>query len=186
MMKNNLRRWFWALLLSLATPLAAAQDLSGLKQVVLSNANGEERVVIGHVFFDTAGEGRWKFDLRLDESRFTEHFLAMRPFKCLTGARQQLCHFPFGKERIITRDDLAPLEYSLMFLHKKPASVHVDSANGIYYQLAWGEKGLRGQLFDVDMDPIIVPQGDMRRPFRKEHLLQAHPGSHWLPRLSIE
>ena len=110
----------------------------------------------------------------------------MRPFKCLTGLRQQLCHFPFGNERIISRDGLAPLEYSLMFLHKKPASVHVDSANGIYYRLAWNEKGLMGELFDVDMDPIIVPEGDMRRPIRKEHLLKAHEGSHWLPRLSIE
>jgi hypothetical protein len=163
----------------------AAESLVGTKHVTLANARGDQ-VQIGSVKFEPAGEGRWRFDFRLDESRFGEYFLAMRPFRCLAGATQNLCHFPYGEERLISREDLAPLEYQLMFMRKKPAEVSVNPTNGVYYKLAWSEKGLRGELFDVDMDPIIVPEGDMRRPIRTEHLHAADPGSHWLPLLRIE
>lgn len=172
----------------LAAPALRAQELSGVKQVVLSNAQGE-RVVIGNVRFEPAGDGRWRFDLQLDPQRFEERFLAMRPFKCLTGVKQQLCHFPYGTERMISRDDLVPLEYALMFLHKRPADVNVNSANGVYYKLRWNGSppvGFRGELYDVDMDPIIVPEGDRQRPIRAEDLLRGDEGSHWLPHLSIE
>jgi hypothetical protein len=173
--------------LALAWPLQAA-ELSGTRQVILSNGQGE-RVSIATVAFEPAGAGRWRFKLQLDESRFGEHFLAMRPFKCLTGSRQQLCHFPYASEAIVAADDLVPLEYALMFLHTKPAAVNVDARNGVYYRLRWkdGTPGaIEGRLYDVDMDPIVVPQGDRRRPIRNEHLIAADEDSHWLPRLSIE
>lgn len=174
-----------ALTALLAIAAQAAPPLAGVKRVVLSNAAGEQ-LHIANVSFTPAGEGRWQFDLMLERERFGEYFLAMRPFKCLAGATQHLCLFPYGEERTITRDDLAPLEYALMFLRKKPAELHVNSANGIYYKLAWTNKGLAGTLFDVDFDPIVVPRGERRRPIRAEHLLPAHEGSHWLPRLAIE
>lgn len=174
--------------LALALPLQAA-ELSGTRQIVLSNAQGE-RIPIATVAFEPAGAGRWRFTLHLDESRFGEHFLAMRPFKCLTGARQQLCHFPYASEQVVAADDLVPLEYALMFLHTKPAAVNVDARNGVYYRLRWKENGapvaIEGKLYDVDMDPIVVPQGDRRRPIRSEHLIAADEDSHWLPRLTIE
>jgi hypothetical protein len=171
---------------ALASLAAGAADvLSGTKRVVLANAKGEQ-VEIGKVVFEPAGEGRWRFEFRPEASRFGEYFLAMRPFRCLAGATQHLCHFPFGQERVIARDDLTALEYQLMFMRKRPAEVSVNPTNGVYYRLAWTETGLRGELFDVDMDPIIVPEGDMRRPIRAEHLHAADPGTHWLPLLRIE
>lgn len=172
-------------LLGLAAPGAHAQELSGSKRITLSNSAGE-RVVIGSVRFTPVGEARWRFEVELDKSKFGEYFLAMRPFRCLAGERQHLCHFPYGEEREITREDLQPLEYALMFMRKKPAVLHLDSRDGIYYRLAWSGGKLGGTLFDVDFDPIVVPKGDRRRPIRHDQLIEADEGTHWLPRLTIE
>ena len=170
-----------ALLACLLAPAQAAE-----RSVTLANAQGE-RVRIGSLDLQAAGEGAWRFRLKLDVDKFEERFLAMRPFRCLTGPRQQICHFPFGEDDRITRDDLRALEYQLMFLHKPPAKVSVDSRDGIYYRLAWQGEGLIGTLFDVDMNPIVVPgDGDPLRPIEYDMLQPADPGSHWLPQLIIE
>jgi hypothetical protein len=165
---------------------AHAQDLSGDKRVVLSNPAGE-RLEIGRVRFEPAGAGRWRFTLSIDPSVTTERFLAMRPFRCVAGPRQQLCHFPQGSDNVISRDDLLPLEYALLFLHTKPGALHVDSRNGVFYKLAFSAQGLRGELHDVDVDPLITPRGDgNRRPLTYRHLERADPRAHWLPGLLIE
>ena len=101
----------------------------------LGNAGGE-KLRIGSVSFEPLANGRSKFALRIDESRFGEYFLAMRPFRCLAGSSQHLCHFPYGGEREVALDDLAALEYQLLFMHKKPASVNLDPRNGLYWKLA--------------------------------------------------
>ncbi len=174
----------------LATGLLAAtgnpaQDLSGRKLVSLGNAGGEQ-VTIGTVEFTPLAPGRYRFGFVLDESLFGEYFLAMRPFKCLTGPAQRLCHFPYGDEGEVSLDDLSALEYRLMFLRTKPSAVHVDPRQGVYYRLTRSGDGLAGELFEVDMDPIITPQGDMRRPIRAKHLERTDPATHWLPLMRID
>jgi hypothetical protein len=176
---------FVALALIAATASGAAQDLSGRKVVSLGNAAGEQ-VTIGHVEFTPTSPGRYRFNFVLDESRFGEFFLAMRPFKCLTGPSQRLCHFPYGEENEVSLDDLTALEYRLMFLRTKPNAVHVDPRQGAYYRLTRSGNGLAGALFEVDMDPIITPQGDRRRPIRAKHLEPVDPATQWLPLLKIE
>ena len=178
-------RKLWVMVLALWGASAAANPLSGEKSVWLANASGE-RVRIGNVKFEPVANGRSSFAFRLDESRFGEYFLAMRPFRCLAGSTQFLCHFPYGSEREVALDDLSALEYQLMFMHKKPASVNLDSRNGLYWKLRVDGERLVGTLYDADMDPIIVPQGDRRRPVTEEFLQRADDGSHWLPRLTIE
>lgn len=164
---------------------ASANPLVGEKSVWLANAGGE-KLRIGSVSFEPLANGRSKFALRIDESRFGEYFLAMRPFRCLAGSSQHLCHFPYGGEREVALDDLAALEYQLLFMHKKPASVNLDPRNGLYWKLAADGERLVGTLYDADMEPIIVPQGDRRRPLTAEFLQRADDGSYWLPRLTIE
>lgn len=168
-----------AALLSLAG--AAHADT---RRIVLSGDNGES-VVIGTLTLQPDGPDAWTFRLDLDASRFVPRFLSMRPFQCLTGPRQQICHFPYGEERRFTRTDLQPLEYQLMFLHKKPADVNVDPRNGMYYRLSWEGERLVGQLMDVDMDPIVVPGEDRRRPIKYPQLLDIDRAAHWLPRLEL-
>jgi hypothetical protein len=167
----------------------AAPAMLGTKQMVLSSADGE-RQVIGTVTFSAAAEGKTAFKIDIDK-QFGEFFLAMRPFRCLTGPKQRLCWFPVANEAaLISADDLLPLEYALMFLRTKPADLHLNPFNGVYYKLAWTDKGLRGKVHDVDMDPFItptsLPPARRMRPVLASQLQASDASSHWLPDLDIE
>lgn len=173
---------FWVGVALLAG-VAQAADLSGRKAVVLL-ANDGSRLVIGQVTFLRQGDG-YGFRFEPDPSKFTERFLAMRPFLCLDGQTQSLCHFPYATPRRITEGDLTDLEYELMFLRKPRQAVSVDAFNGVYYEMRFTERGLAGELREVDMTPIVVPDGS-KRPIRREALERSDPAGHWLPRLVIE
>lgn len=177
------------LALFMSTFAVQSAELSGSRGIWLSNADGE-RQRIGSVVFTPAGGGQTRFKVTMEES-LEEYFLAMRPFRCLTGARQRLCHFPVEREaQIISASDLVPLEYALLFMRTAPKSLHIDPFNGVYYRLALTDKGIVGQLHDVDMDPFITPDSvpveRRQRPIRAADLAPGDPRSHWLPILKIE
>ncbi|HEX6828960.1 MAG TPA: hypothetical protein VF104_08270 [Burkholderiales bacterium] len=172
--------WFAVALLAEA---GHAADLSGRKTVALL-ANDGSRIAIGQVTFQRQGDG-YRFRFEPDPSKFTERFLAMRPFLCLDGESQSLCHFPYATPRHVTEHDLTDLEYELMFLRKPRQAVSVDAFNGIYYEMRITERGIAGELREVDMTPIVVPDGS-KRPIRREALEKSDPAGHWLPRLVIE
>lgn len=166
-----------------------AAELSGSRGIWLSNADGE-RQRIGSVVFTPAGGGQTRFKVTMDES-LEEYFLAMRPFRCLTGPRQRLCHFPVEREaQVISAGDLVPLEYALLFMRTAPKSLHIDPFNGLYYRMSWTGQGIVGQVHDVDMDPFITPDSvpveRRQRPIGAADLAPGDPRSHWLPILSIE
>ncbi len=166
-----------------------ATELSGARGIWLSNAEGE-RQRIGTVVFAPAGGGQTRFKVTMEES-LEEYFLAMRPFRCLTGTRQRLCHFPVEREaQVISAGDLVPLEYALLFMRTAPKSLHIDPFNGLYYRMTLTENGIVGQLHDVDMDPFITPDSvpveRRQRPIRAIDLTPGDPRSHWLPSLRIE
>lgn len=168
---------------------ALAAELSGGRGIWLSNAEGE-RQRIGTVVFSPAGAGQTRFKVSMDES-LEEYFLAMRPFRCLTGPRQRLCHFPVEREaQVISAGDLVPLEYALLFMRTAPKSLHIDPFNGLYYRMELTESGIVGRLHDVDMDPFITPDSvpveRRQRPIRAVDLAPGDPRSHWLPILNIE
>lgn len=188
-----MRRWTFSLaafvLATAGFAAAAAPALTGTRSIVLSNAEGG-REVIGSIAFTDAGGGKTAFAIEL-APRFEEHFLAMRPFRCLTGPKQRLCWFPVRNEApLISPQDLLPLEYALMFMRMKPTDLHLNPFNGVYYRLRWTEMGIRGQVHDLDMDPFItptsVPPARRVRPVTAVQLEVADPRSHWLPELSIE
>lgn len=173
----------------LASLTAFAAELSGSRGVWLSNAEGE-RQRIGTVEFTPAGGGQTRFKLTMEES-LEEYFLAMRPFRCLTGPRQRLCHFPVQREaQIISAGDLVPLEYALLFMRTAPKSLHIDPFNGLYYRMRLTPQGIVGQVHDVDMDPFITPDSvpveRRQRPIGAADLTPGDPRSHWLPILRIE
>lgn len=168
---------------------ALADALSGGKSIVLGNAQGE-RVAIGKVEFTPQGDGRSRFKVTLDD-KLEEYFLAMRPFRCLTGPTQRLCHFPVEREApVVSEGDLVPLEYALMFMRTAPASLHVDPFNGVYFRMKVADGRIEGRLHDVDMDPFITPDSvpveRRTRPLRDADLSAGEPGSHWLPLIFIE
>jgi hypothetical protein len=164
---------------------ALAAPLEGDRTVWLSAPDGE-RTRIASVHFEPLEGGSARFELRLDGAGFSDYFLAMRPVRCLTGPREQLCHFPYGTRTEVSLTDLSALEYQLLFMHKKAATVSLDPRDGIYWILHVDGDRLVGVLQDADLDPIVAPQGDADHPLTKEHLQPADEASHWLPRLTIE
>lgn len=189
MMTRSTAHALLALAFLLAAFCASAASLTGSRQIVLSNASGE-RHVIGHVEFIDAGQGKSAFKVVMDDV-MQDYFLAMRPFRCLTGSWQRVCWFPVkNEEPLISDDDLLPLEYALMFMCSKPKDLHMNPFNGLYYKLRRDGQRLVGKLYEVDMEPFIVPDSrppeERKRPLKSHEFNDADPGSNWLPTLSIE
>jgi len=184
------RRYLPFLLCAMLASLPGiAAELSGSRGIWLGNAEGE-RQRIGTIVLTPESAGRTRFRIVMAES-LEEYFLAMRPFRCLTGPRQRLCHFPVEREApVISADDLVPLEYALLFMRTAPKSLHIDPFNGLYYRMKLTPQGIVGQLHDVDMDPFITPDSvpieRRQRPIGAADLTAGDPRSHWLPILTIE
>lgn len=166
-----------------------AAELTGTRGIWLSNTTGD-RHRVGTVVFTPAEAGKTRFKITMAET-LEEYFLAMRPFRCLTGPTQRLCHFPVEREPgLISSGDLVPLEYALLFMRTAPKSLHIDPFNGIYYKMSWNESGIKGELHDVEMDsfiaPDLVPPERRQRPIGYSQIAPGDPRSHWLPILTIE
>jgi hypothetical protein len=163
---------------------AMAAELSGSKTATLISNSGE-KIIIGKVAFSQTAKGTQAV-FTADPKVFEERFLAMRPFICLDGDKHSYCHYPYRSPQIITDKDLTDLEYQFMFLRKPRNSVSLDPNSGLYYEIKKTANGFEGALREVDMTPIIVPEGDMTRPIKRENLFTSDPSGHWLPRLVIE
>ena len=179
---------FWMTTLMPTAP-ALADDWNGTRNIILSNAAGE-RHTIGQVIFSDGGEGKTAFRIEM-AANMQDYFLAMRPFLCLTGPVQRLCWFPVHNEAtLISKDDLLPLEYALMFMRTKSTGLHVNPFNGLYYRLRVEGQRITGTLFEVDMAPFIAPDvlpvEQRQRPLQAKDFYEADTGSNWLPVLSIE
>ncbi len=166
------------------------EKLEGQKSILLSNPNGEQ-VTIGTVEFTPLNSESKAFKVTLAEDRMQEYFLAMRPFKCVSGTTQQYCLFPVSNEpAVISKTDLTTLEYQLMFMKTKPNALHVNPFNGLYYSLSLENNGeIRGVQKDLDMDPFItpdaVPADKKLRPVNGKDLVAADPRSSWMPEMVI-
>ncbi|HWS12787.1 MAG TPA: hypothetical protein VN279_08320 [Rhodocyclaceae bacterium] len=172
-----------------ATFCVHAAEFSGVKAIRLANPAGEAHE-IGKVTFTPLGNGRSAFRITLDPS-LQEYFLAMRPFLCLTGPQQRLCHFGVEREPPeVSASDLVPLEYALMFMRTAPTSLHVNPFNGVIYKMQIKGQRIEGRLYELDMDPFITPDSvpveRRKRPVAESDLIPADPASHWLPLLVIE
>ncbi len=138
-----------------------------------------------HIASVDVTDGTYK--LTLDEAPFSDHFLSMRPFKCVEGPEMLWCHVPYPYE--IKRDissDPTDLEYDFLFLWKKAGSYGIDMWNGVYYELTEQDGGLVGDLHEMDMNVLSVPPdtGELR-PLKPTDLEPGDPDSHWLPQLVI-
>lgn len=161
------------------SPVAAEQA----RGVFLQEADGT-RLRIGTLNLAEDGE----YTLRMAEEPFTDHFLSMRPFRCLEGAEKTWCHvpYPYAIRRNIA-EDMTDLEYDLLFLWKDRTDYGIDMWNGLYYRIEPEGEGFRGTLHEMDMDLLSAPppEGEMR-PLRDQDIIETDPDSHWLPALIIE
>ncbi|MGB1033474.1 MAG: hypothetical protein ACPGVS_00505 [Primorskyibacter sp.] len=170
----------WAVFLCLGSGLAAET-----RDVFLEDGAGH-RLEVARL--EVAEDGGYR--VTMTDTHFTDHFLSMRPFKCLEGASKTWCHVPYPYE--IARDisvDLIDLEYDFLFVWKKSNEYGINMWNGVYYKLDAAEAGDRliGTLHEMDMDVLSAPpDAGVLRPLRASDIHQSDPDSHWLPRLIVE
>jgi hypothetical protein len=177
-------RTFFALAV-LITP-ALADLPRGTKTIVLKSK--AETIAIGTIQFDGEGPSR-TITATLNAELFRDHFLSMRPFKCLEGEKFY-CHlpYPYAWKGEVTETDLADLEYALLFVQKEPAAYGINLWHGVYYKLTLSTDGrISGTLHEVDMDVLASPPADGElRPITPDLLTRADPGGQWLPELIID
>ena len=146
-----------------------------------------EAITIGTLQLTPDGDD-YAFQVSLAEQLFSDQFLSMRPFKCLEGPEEMLCHLPYTYEntRRITSEDLVDLEYDLLFIRKSPTDYGINAWNGLYYQLRWVGDDIEGELYEVDLNVLAAPPAPgNRRPIDPSDLSEADPDSHWLPQITI-
>lgn len=165
-----------------------ADILEGKRTISLVDGTGT-KVVVGEVEFQPLGAGA-SYRLAFDDAPFADHFLSMRPFKCVEGPEKYWCHvpYPYDIRRQVTTNDLTDLEYDLLFLWKGATEYGINMWNGVYYKLEAEPSGrLVGVLHELDMNLLSVPPEDgVTRPLKPGDLHDSEPESHWLPRMIIE
>lgn len=171
---------FFALLA--AGPVLAA-PLEGSHRVFLE-ANDGTRIEIARI---EAEAGAYALTMR--QAAFEDHFLSMRPFKCLEGPQKHWCHVPYPYEirRQVTTEDLVDLEYDFLFVWKGATEYGINMWNGVYYVLEQDGDQLIGRLHEMDMDILSAPPdpGELR-PVTIDDLEPGEPESHWLPVLVVQ
>jgi hypothetical protein len=172
--------------LALFTTPALADLPTGERKIILFSVT--EKIEIGVASFEGSGDTR-KISVTMHEPLFKDHFLSMRPFKCLEGVKFY-CHLPYPYEwkGEITATDLTDLEYALLFVQKDPTAYGINLWNGIYYRLTLDGSGkITGALNEVDMDNLASPPASSNYRPLTEDMLTAVPGDgQWLPTVSIE
>lgn len=158
------------------------------EQVIYLHPAEGAPVAVGTLALLGAEDGP-EYRIDWDETKFSDHFLSMRPFKCLKGPEKLWCRvpYPYENRRVISEGDLTDLEYDLLFIWKGAGDYGINMWNGIYYRLHRAGTGAVGTLHEVDMDILAAPPdpGDLR-PIGPGDLEEGDPDSHWLPRLTIE
>ncbi|WP_415918868.1 hypothetical protein [Tateyamaria sp. SN6-1] len=143
-----------------------------------------ERINIASVIVSDGGG----YTVEMAADPFADHFLSMRPFRCLEGPQKHWCHVPYPYE--IARNigsDLTDLEYDFLFVWKGATDYGINLWNGVYYRLTPQNDQLVGVLHEVDMDALgVPPEAGNLRPITASDLHESDPDSHWLPRMVIE
>jgi hypothetical protein len=172
-------------LLLLSTLEAAAFE--GEKTVYAELVDGS-RTAIAKVTFEPEGDGvAYTFDL--NESVLDEHFLSMRPFKCLDLESQTVCHLPYPYELSgkIQPPDFRDLDYRLLFLFKDVGDYGINFENGYYFRLEQDGERLIGRRYETNMDQLASPPPDeIRYPLDENELYESEGSSHRVDRIVIE
>lgn len=173
--------------LMLSLPVLAAELPDGQRTLALLDASANE-IIIGTVLFSpTAVAGQRHYQLKIHHQGFTDHFLSMKEMKCLEG-KELWCRipYPYANPHTISPNDLRWLEHDLLFMFKRANEFGANFWNGIYYQLQFDNKVLRGEARAVDLNMLASPPDDQSVPPIGEYDSdKIEPGQRWLPGLII-
>lgn len=153
------------------------------RSVFLEDTEGE-RIKIAELNLKTDGS----YQVSMAEEPFADHFLSMRPFRCLEGPGKHWCHVPYPYEiKRNVSEELTDLEYDFLFVWKGATEYGINMWNGVYYKLSDQNGQWAGTLHEMDMDRLSAPPpaGELR-PLTQSDLHPSDPESHWLPRLVIQ
>lgn len=177
---------YFLILLVLFSTLLAANPLVGEKKVSLITASGE-LLHIADIVFKADGNS-FSYQLTMTEQPFTSQFLSMRPFKCIMGGQQIMCHlpYPYSKQGFVTSADLSSLSYDLLFLHKNPAEYGINLWNGMLYKLSVENDSIVGVVYEVDMNTIASPPENTDKPFSDDEVFEVDLANYVYPRLLIQ
>lgn len=168
------------------TPVLAT-PLDGVRTLFLVEPDGA-RHAVASIRFTRNGDGA-TYEIAWRDDKFSDHFLSMRPFKCLEGPLKYWCRipYPYPNRRTVSKADLVDLEYDTMFIWKGAAEYGINMWNGVYYKLRVDGDRLVGSINEIDMDKLSAPPEDGNlRPVREMDLEPGEVESHWLPTVVIE
>jgi len=185
--KNWFNNRIGAVALSLFVFSSAHAEISaGEKKVFLDSPSGES-LQIGTVTMQ--GEpNAMDITFVLDESKFSDQFLSMRPFKCIDGS-PMVCRlaYPYEKENRISADNFGDLEYEFLFISRSPTEYGIDPYNGRYYVISEKQGKLTGEIRAVDLNILAAPPEEGNtRPITEADLDPLEASNERFPVLRIE
>jgi len=147
------------------TDSANSLGLPATAAILLVDPQGSE-TSIGTVSFSQHSGSAVGFSVEIEAPEFSDHFLSMRPFKCLTPEKEWFCQqpYPYELSNTITADDLSDLEYHLLFIRKTSDQFGIDAWNGIYYKLELVDDGFTGNLLEGDLNVLQEPPPKGAKP----------------------
>jgi len=178
-------RSVFILLIFLSLPLQA-DVLAGRKQVYLQKTNGE-LVQFADVVFNQTDAGL-EYQVTIVDKPFDNQFLSMRPFQCIMGDVQVMCHlpYPYTKKSLVLDKDLSSLSLDLLFLHKSSSEYGINLWNGIYYKLELIDDVIVGTAFEVDMNMIASPPENANSPFADDEIFEVDVSNYVYPKIIIK
>ena len=176
------------LLALVVTGWAVAADFPGNAGIFLVDSELQE-TKIGDVTFSEGNNKDVVVLVNIDTGAFTEHFLSMRPFRCIEGEAEWFCYleYPYDLRSVVTKDDLSDLEYQLLFIRKTPSEFGIDAWNGLYYKLAIEDDGsITGKLLEGDLNSLQSPPAEKyAKPVDLEEFIPGHKSRRLFPTLRI-
>jgi len=178
-------RYFLILLLFFSIEIEAGA-IDGNKKVFLESLNGKQ-LHIANLKLESMAD-KILYTLAIRDEPFSNQFLTMRPFQCIMGERQVMCHvpYPYIKKGHITERDLSNLSYDLLFLHKSPSEYGINLWNGMLYKLTIEDNTLVGIVHEVDMNIIASPPENTNMPFAADEIFEADLSNYAYPKIIIK
>jgi hypothetical protein len=156
--------------------------------LITLTGNADESFKIGSLVTEALESGGTSYKIQWEDGLFEDHFLSMRPFKCLPGGKKLWCHTPYPYEirRHLSNDDFTDLEYDLIFVWKPEGEYGINLWNGVYYQLETTDFGWQGTMYEYDLGILGIPPdtGELR-PILEKDLHEASTEDHLLPFIEI-
>lgn len=172
--------------------MLSAQTAFAESYTITLKGNADESIKIGVLTTTPSSKESEKkvvdYKIKWDTTEFEDHFLSMRPFKCLPAGEKLWCYTPYPYEikRQISADDMTDLEYDLIFVWKPKGEYGINLWNGVYYKLEATEFGWKGTMQEYDLNVLGIPpeKGELR-PILKKDLHEASTEDHSLPFIEI-